>query len=314
MPALASIGYQFIEAFKLRGSVTGVTFFHQVHDRAMSLKCRCAMASMLEGFVLSDLRKVDKEDAGVVPEMRVCCLECGCALHDLHNSLKWAYQSLWLESGTPLTNLVIGSNCYKASLVMLLVAWDSGAATCTSRRACPMFSSEGACCSYRLSLSEVNSLDRFMHLLISLWRFEASCGSRWLTMGAAARRVLTLSRMSGFHALYAHMRKQGVLSEWEASGADKVGEVEVEMCAVLSLVGRSQAAMQALFSWLEHLSSSFWSLLAAFLSLPPSLFRDKVIRGALVSMCYVQVKIFDVAVDHPWSLAVGVIPCGPKTP
>eukprot|EP00971_Amphidinium_carterae_P348006 6490268-Amphidinium_carterae.1 len=124
------------------------------------------------------------------------------------------------------------------------------------------------------------------------------------------------------------MRKQGVLSEWEASGADKVGEVEVEMCAVLSLVsylpeslladlladnrllmqvGRLQAAMHALFSWLEHLSSSFWSLLAAFVSLPPSLLRDKVIRGSLVSMSYVQVKIFDVVADHPWSLAVGVI-------
>eukprot|EP00971_Amphidinium_carterae_P098248 1943739-Amphidinium_carterae.1 len=79
----------------------------------MSLKCRSAMASMLEGFVLSDPRKVE---AGVVPEMLVCCLECGCALHDLHNSLKWAYQSLWPESGTPLTNLFIGINCYKASL------------------------------------------------------------------------------------------------------------------------------------------------------------------------------------------------------
>eukprot|EP00971_Amphidinium_carterae_P305998 6081187-Amphidinium_carterae.1 len=65
MPALASIGYQFIEALKLSGSVTGVTFLHQVHDRAMSLKYRCAMASMLEGFVLSDARKAE---AGVVAD------------------------------------------------------------------------------------------------------------------------------------------------------------------------------------------------------------------------------------------------------
>eukprot|EP00971_Amphidinium_carterae_P350895 6491797-Amphidinium_carterae.1 len=271
MPALASIGYQFIKALKLRGSVTGVTFFHQVHY---------AMASMLERFVLSDARKVQ---AGVVPEMLVCCLGCGC---DLHNSLKWAYQSLWPDSGTPLTDLYI---CH----------WHQ------------LSRAELAPCSHLKELYGAFSVrdELLKHLLDCELLWSASEAALFIASEFISEVVdngcsSTLSRMTNFHAFYAHMHKQGILSEWEASGADKIGEVE--MCAVLlSLVsyipealvsdlladnrllmqvGRLQAAMQALSesSWLEHLSSSFWG-------------------SGLHVLCAGQ------NLDHPWSLVVGVI-------
>eukprot|EP00971_Amphidinium_carterae_P209869 4162817-Amphidinium_carterae.1 len=90
MQSLRGISKAFLDWVQLRGSVTGITLLHHVHDGGLTLKYRCAISEIMEGLVMVDVRKLKQ---GVLPEQSCVCLHVTCVLHALHNSLHWSLQS-----------------------------------------------------------------------------------------------------------------------------------------------------------------------------------------------------------------------------
>eukprot|EP00971_Amphidinium_carterae_P122260 2420810-Amphidinium_carterae.1 len=84
MVSLAAISKAFLDWLEVRGSVTGITVLHQVHDGGMTQKYRRAVCQVMERHVKEDVRKLE---AGVVVEESFLCVHVTCVLHALHNSL-----------------------------------------------------------------------------------------------------------------------------------------------------------------------------------------------------------------------------------
>eukprot|EP00971_Amphidinium_carterae_P027434 540220-Amphidinium_carterae.1 len=56
--------------------------------------------------------------------------------------------------------------------------------------------------------------------LLSVYQFHVFTESRWSTVGAASRNILCSSVLGYKHFLH-HMRRQGCVSEYYVSGADR---------------------------------------------------------------------------------------------
>eukprot|EP00971_Amphidinium_carterae_P213573 4238506-Amphidinium_carterae.1 len=144
----------------------------------------------------------------------VIAVEIGCALHDLHNSLKWCYQSLFPDTDDSLQNMFIGFNTLKSGMAVVLHGLGGwllksllplGEADLPSREELVEFFSAlgvdgadvevlSACkllwCPRRQKLmvsreflSTAASVNMLSSLLFGCWKFNRFCGSRWLTMG-----------------------------------------------------------------------------------------------------------------------------------
>eukprot|EP00971_Amphidinium_carterae_P245257 4870397-Amphidinium_carterae.1 len=66
-----------------------------------------------------------------------------------------------------------------------------------------------------------------------------------------------------------------------------------------------EATLNQKCEYLEHLTASFWTTLGGFVGLKPTVLRDMVIRGMQTIRGYIELKIFSVAQQYPWSLATG---------
>eukprot|EP00971_Amphidinium_carterae_P027433 540219-Amphidinium_carterae.1 len=70
--------------------------------------------------------------------------------------------------------------------------------------------------------------------LLSVYQFHVFTESRWSTVGAASRNILCSSVLGYKHLLH-HMRRQGCVSEYYVSGADRLTSDSLLLSAVVSL-------------------------------------------------------------------------------
>eukprot|EP00971_Amphidinium_carterae_P305333 6067516-Amphidinium_carterae.1 len=228
MVSLAGIAKAFLDWLVIRGSVTGITLLHQVHDGGMTQKYRRAVCHVMKSHVMEDVRKLQQ---GVVPAQSCLSLHVTCVLHALHNSLHWSFQTSFPIGGwlvetlcpAPVSQLpspeslrefyaCLGVPSDVLQLIAAMIYWC--ASTAKLLVADSFMQKEG-------SFEVVSSL------LASLWKFPRFCGSRWLTMGASARAVV-LAHASGFQSAFVHLRSHGHLSDWDATGGDKIGAHELQ--------------------------------------------------------------------------------------
>eukprot|EP00971_Amphidinium_carterae_P115358 2284766-Amphidinium_carterae.1 len=257
MVSLAGIVKAFLGWLVIRGSVTGITLLHQVHDGGMIEKYRRAVCHVMESHVMEDVRKLQQ---GVVPEQSCLSLHVTCVLHALHNSLHWSFQTSFPNSAEILQNLFIGVKVFnfKGSMAVMFDAVGGWLV----QTLCPVpvsqlpspeslrefyaclgvpsdvlqLIAEEAMIYWCASTAKLLVADSFMQkedsfevvstLLASLWKFPRFCGSRWLTMGASARAVV-LAHASGFQSAFVYLRSHGHLSDWDATGGDKIGAQEL---------------------------------------------------------------------------------------
>eukprot|EP00971_Amphidinium_carterae_P343169 6482777-Amphidinium_carterae.1 len=72
-------------------------------------------------------------------------------------------------------------------------------------------------------LRSSDGFDMLTGVLCQLWRFPSFTASRWATIGVACRTYLT-AQCTGFQSMFRYLRSNGLFTDWEGSGGDRVDE------------------------------------------------------------------------------------------
>ena len=102
-------------------------------------------------------------------------------------------------------------------------------------------------------MQDPSSISLLSGVLLDLSRMPSFSASRWVSMGCGAR-LYTLARFTGYHHLYLAMQQQGLMPEYEMTGAQKLGAAEQQWCLEVGLVATVQE-LQTLFSGQRSLTA-----------------------------------------------------------
>ena len=264
MPSLLSCAMKFIPSQWFQDR-EGLVIFHQIHDRGMSRRYREA----LSGHFSQDASLSHTAGSSLTAhntQLQVH-LECGCALHDAHNALKWVWSMLFQKSSELLGIMFSGVQSYRSSVaksVAGLSQWlaeklqplDQG--QCKSEEELQAFYAalgvnadllSQLCGDMRLHwnvaterlevldtfLVQAGSIDEITAMLLMLWRFPSFCASRWVTIGASCRAYLQ-GVATGYANLYASLRNSGIVSDFEGAAGDRLTADARVFAVVLAIV------------------------------------------------------------------------------
>ena len=199
--------------------------------------------------------------------VRLLHTECGCALHDAHNSLRWVYSTLFDSADDLLKQMYIGLQSYRASVSAALgslAPWlvqvlhpVPASEVASEEHLRQLYSALGVSADLladlcgemhllwnqefaRLEildtyLKQSASLGRISDMLLCLWRFPQFCSSRWVTIGSSCRAYLQ-GLNTGYAHLFRKMRTEGAVSEYDGSGGDQLGAQTNLFAVVMGLV------------------------------------------------------------------------------
>ena len=227
-----------------------ITLHNQVHDRGVTSKFAAALAGHWQQTT-SEAAELSRGDAdgGTDPNLLHWHSHCGCALHDAHNALKWAHETLFGQDqslqkalyaamasfrlcllptigclGTWLTKVVdvIPDHQPFDADTMLQIYVTLGAPESLIDVLVHQVRLRWVPQSQRLEvaasfLALQDSLEKLSNLLMCLWRFHTFTSSRWCTIGKACRSF-ALSKATGFMSLFVHAKQHGVLSRVVTAG------------------------------------------------------------------------------------------------
>eukprot|EP00971_Amphidinium_carterae_P172426 3417990-Amphidinium_carterae.2 len=246
----------------------------------------------------------------------VIAVDIGCALHDLHNSLKWCYQSLFPDTDEALQNMCIGFNTLKSGMSVVLHALGGwlmktllplGEAELPSHEELVEFFSAlevagadvevlSACKLLWCPLRQKPMVSgEFLHLhcrkcehVVSSAGSSIVCGS---TFGMANGYPITEIQMSSVLGGLTSYAPESLMADLNRDGR------------LMQQIDVFELTLNEKCHYLEHLTASFWTTLGGLVALQPTVLRDMVIRGMQTIRGYIELNIFSVAQQYPWSLA-----------
>eukprot|EP00971_Amphidinium_carterae_P328691 6460686-Amphidinium_carterae.6 len=174
-------------------------------------------------------------------------------------------------------------------------------------------------------MDESGWAEKVSHVLMSLWTIPAWTASRWLTVGSSARGFVAASLL-GFEHMFKHLRSINVASDYDMHGYDQLDEKGRRMMASTALVSfvsesflggvlaDSRVALNATamqqdaideVQYLECLDMFAWVAIAGTVPMEATELRHIVLKGSLVSLGYLQERVFNVTGGYPWCLVRG---------
>ena len=267
MPALSSIalkcpGLQVLNPYAGRR----ICIMHQVHGNAVGASLRhCVSGFWVQGMVGRSA------DGGMLEGSDLSGLltwhsGTNCALHDAHNSLRWAHQTVLgkkesvlkaVYAATPsmknvsfagiaamgpwlleVTEFREPGQCPKADdlhhLYTVLGLSPDLVDELQAWQCCFGEGTQTLCVARDVAMCSEDWLQAVSCMLLSVFQFQVFSESRWLTVGSSCRAVLG-AWMLGYFSFLQYMRKQKSCSEYQAHGVDLLGEAALRFIAVVAL-------------------------------------------------------------------------------
>eukprot|EP00971_Amphidinium_carterae_P173831 3445766-Amphidinium_carterae.1 len=247
---------------------------HQVMDRGMGRLFRAGLAGywrcqMQENAAMAE-GSVDGE------ELLLWQTSVGCACHDSHNALKWAFTMLFDQNTELLKHLYVSVSVYKTCVVKCwggLWSWFEtvlvGADACDLQPKAVLddfYSCLGAsqamvqllahdaqahwCPDKKLLycansfLREPSSMERLSEALFECWHLDQFTTSRWTTIGTSCRQ-LTLAICTGWMQCFKFLSDTGVLSGFESGDSHVLSADGQSFACVIGLTSYVPDAMLA---------------------------------------------------------------------
>eukprot|EP00971_Amphidinium_carterae_P199195 3953381-Amphidinium_carterae.1 len=287
--------------------------FHQVHDRANVWSFRKPVSAWHHASTTS---KSHKASGDSLPELLTWHVTCGCAAHDMHNSLKWAVGigSHWITSvleplsadslpspdvlRTCYTSFGVGSELLALLCDELQLNWDAMNKKLHVRDI--VIDREG----WQTTLCAV---------LLDMWRIQSFSSRRWLTVGTGCRRLIHVEALVhhrvllwGLSKLYYGrcIRILCLVTALVALVPDAILQDilhEPQFCKIcLSLLEDLSVEIE----FLENLEPDCWKWFCGHLSCQAVHLRNAVVHAAYVAWGYIDGKMFQAVSELPWALAV----------
>eukprot|EP00971_Amphidinium_carterae_P349506 6491046-Amphidinium_carterae.5 len=331
-----------------------ILLYHQVHDRAVGQKLRHSLSGHWARLASSaaEAGEMDENSAGY--EVLSWHTEVSCSLHDIHNSLRWGYLLSLGKQEDCIKALYVGTIALKSSsfycvssigswlldvveavpvedcplhdelfgLYLLLGLGHSVADGLATRRVHWKHDVQKMVVALEVINEEADWMAGVSSILLSVYQFHVFTESRWSTVGAASRNILCSSVLGYKHFLH-HMRRQGCVSEYYVSGADRLTRESLLLAAVVSLTSHFTDALLFLaladgrlarqyddicmemateFETIEQIPVFVWSALGQAIDARPSVLRDHVVHSVLVAWSYLQHKLLNTLECLPFSL------------
>eukprot|EP00971_Amphidinium_carterae_P329045 6461292-Amphidinium_carterae.1 len=165
--------------------------------------------------------------------------------------------------------------------------------------------------------------ENFSSCLLGMWSISQFSEGRWGTLGKSCRS-LARCVLTGYMSFFQHMLSAGWVSEYEHQGCKKMASDELLFTFVVALSCMiPERLVMHLFlenrlamnqqSWYEELleqlrlvqsiSEECWELLAENLpEVSTAQFKNEVLSAALVSLCFLEFRVFQKAAQYPWFL------------
>eukprot|EP00971_Amphidinium_carterae_P280485 5567994-Amphidinium_carterae.1 len=235
---------------------------HQVYDRGISDQ----LAHYCSG-VWEQSCAIEENDAddGACDDLNNCYILhtlVHCCCHDIHNSLRWAHQTVFGDAQllrsvyVSVAALRVGS-MYAAEHVLewlqevLVPISGESCRPCSElemfwNMLCVDVDVVTVLLKYQLYydneklyvheevLQEEGAFDEVSMALLSVWKFSAFSESRWVSLGTCCRTV-TAAFALGFESVFSWMCERKVLSEYELHGAGKLDSKGREFMWVIGL-------------------------------------------------------------------------------
>ena len=356
MAALISVALT-CPGLKIPDSQRRIVIFHQVHDRGISASFRNALSGAWVTSMQATMPPSSSASGSATPSATTSNslfywhTSLGCSCHDGHNALRWAAQVADDASET-VKNVYIALSLYRKGFMAAAAAlgeWLCQVVEATPTGRLPprdalkqLYQTLGAAddalemlvrssvhwdfAAERLVvdadfLAAPDSISLLSSLLLDVWRFPSFSMSRWVTLGCSVR-IFTLAYFTGYTHLFDHMRRQGVLTEFEVGGVAKMQQRELRWCLSVGLAATLPDAflqrlladsrlsmhrhavaleVQAAFDFLEQLPAEAWRLLAAPYSLAAAELRDAAIKASWTALAYLEWRVFAVLGSPPWN-------------
>eukprot|EP00971_Amphidinium_carterae_P063400 1254799-Amphidinium_carterae.1 len=278
MVALLAMSRQFLSKVCFRGSSEDFTIFFQVADRAMTLKFRQALSTVL--FNVSGSYYAESGHALASRDRFHIHCHSSCGLHDAHNSVKWGFQAECEDhiDQAKLLYSVIASMRYGASHSMVhLPQWLVSVLEILPDQECvdavvlyEVYASMGVevdildlmanemRLAWHPSKEKLLIASSFMvrsgaiadisFVLIRCWRFSQFCSARWMTVGPSCR-ALALGVLTGFGHMFRSLRRDGIIGDHDAQAGDRLNS---EVCKVAVMLGVGSYPAESFSSILLH--------------------------------------------------------------
>ena len=331
-----------------------ITIHHQCHDRAVTFD----FIGSLSGWWS---KQVAVSEAAAGPPAPVSDNEklfewhswTACAAHDGHNSCKWGHQGLFNDSfllESCYVGVIAMRTCFHHAashladwLVQVLnpkrqdelpavsdlrLLWcalgiDQDVAKLLSDM--QLFWQGGALVVLNSVLEDTKWLEAISTCLLSVWRPPAFTTSRWCTVGASCRGLLS-GLVTGYPAFLQWLHAAGKLGDYEWHGCKRLDAKVWHFATVVGLssyvsdsflakvlkdsrVALTQQSLQEVlwneFEFLDVLPQQFWDMLSGPVQLTSQAARSGVIAGALISWSFLEWRVLLVASSLPWRLCSG---------
>ncbi|CAE7712127.1 unnamed protein product [Symbiodinium sp. CCMP2592] len=333
-----------------------ISIHHQCHDRAVTFD----FVGSLSGWWS---KQVGVSEAAAGPAAADSDDEklfewhswTACAAHDGHNSCKWGHQGLFNDSFL-LESCYVGVMAMRACfhhaashladwLVQVLspkrqdelpavsdlfLLWcalgiDQDIAKLLSEM--QLFWLGGTLVVLHSVLDDSNWLEAISTCLLSVWRPPAFTTSRWCTVGASCRGLLS-GLVTGYPAFLQWLHTAGKLGDYEWHGCKRLDAKVWHFAAVVGLssyvsdsflakvlkdsrVAQTQQSLQEVlwneFLFLDVLPQQFWDMLSGPVQMTSQAVRSGVIAGALISWSFLEWRVLLVASSLPWRLCSGSV-------
>ena len=236
---------------------------------------------------------------------------CGCALHDAHNALRWAYETMFGKEAALQKALFAAMASHRQCLLSTFACLGSWLVQVvevvpdskgpSEEQLLQLYSFLGTPASLlddvvsrarvrwdphrqRLQVSASfmaleSSLEELSRVLKCLWRFQSFTASRWCTVGKSCR-CYSLCLVTGYMHLFSCAKNRGYLSTFDSAGATDVPQPVHTFYVVIGLVSYLPEGFLAglladnrLLQHVEGLEAGMQDELTQFEELPPSFWQ-----------------------------------------
>ena len=245
------------------GPRLAITLHHQIHDRGMSMRFRSALAGAVAEAQASHQECSDSASSDLLHFHT----EAGCALHDGHNSLKWAHEHLFGKNVELLKALHIAIGAIRDSILKCyhgMGSWLANVVQPVTKEELPSeearlqffqimgapadvlselvndagvwwHAEKGQLQAKSTFLQTQDSIGQLTNMLMKVWRPQSFSASRWATIGASCRSV-ALAHSTGLLSLHKHLTLSGSITDFEAHGSNMLQKEEIRFCYIIGLV------------------------------------------------------------------------------
>eukprot|EP00971_Amphidinium_carterae_P325251 6455422-Amphidinium_carterae.8 len=352
MPALAAIAVR-SPGMRMLSEHGGekILIYHQVHDRAVSNVFRHCVS----GFWASHAGTCAANKGTHAKEMSHLLTwhtSVGCGVHDAHNALRWGHQTALGKNEHVLKAVYIATSALKSSSFGCVLAIGPWLLEVTRERTvdqlpterelqelytflglpvhvvevlvdfrCVYSQAEGVYMVASGKRGEQNWLAELSGALLSTFSFTLFTESRWLTVGASCRAVLSAWSL-GYFGLLAYMSKRGLVNSYLQAGFEKLDEESMRFILVVAMSSYMPESVQALIlkdarlarqyddlcedmdaevEHVESLGAFTWQHVGMLVSEPPSTVRNYVVKAVMAEYAYIHMRVLDVLEKPPFS-------------